>query len=1270
MVKFGQRIIEESANFTAAVELSEAFNYKQFKKFLTCCRECPASAMSCAKEAQAAAEARLIDPFWKWPQDAQEISGDIAGAHAGRIWFERLFENKLIAEAHRIRTTIGVIQKRVEDEKAHLASLRPAGHLESAQEHLKLMIDLRSKLDTLDQQLDSYTTLNYSAFYKIIKKFEKARDVFDDSNFLLRLMPTLDDILFGCRRLGGDENADARAKRYMSKLESIYDDMNGNISPEAQQALRTLRRSQILQCEELLELGRESNANVEAIYPEGKSKKFSNGFSLSNFAPPICRVILSEYGMGAFRQDLVSALIIAIAGIPKAMSYAELAGLPVSAGIATLYVPCIVYAFLGGSRQIAISPQSVTCLLLAQMVSDVMDSSSLDGSIAERMKVTMLLTLFTGLAMIAFGALQLTFLLNFISKPVLSGFVSASAIIAAGSTLKSLLGVSVKKSPIAHVLISRVMEQMPNIHWSTAILSAMAIAIMVFMPRAQKAIAGRLEKRRNCIAKATLLVVKVPVVLYVVVLGVTVGGMLCDFESFTLWKAEHVILGRGATSVHQLHGMVRSEFECDRYDDRIIAQYDAVGSGDGIASVLTAAPVVDFAYTDKAPPLEDLAKHDVLMFPLASSIVCPVVNVPLLQGSHQITLVLDLPTVANIFSGEIRSWVDDRIRQLNPNLPWQHVETSTPINVIVRSDSSGTSKTFSEVLKTCDNCNSSALVPGLNVDWGAPLQMHATSNYDAVNAVAQTPWSIGYATLGEVMHVLDEKPDLSFHCAALRQNQTISTAEMAWIDLLPWPIIHKTHVLVPQVGTLRRPVGVARHDDACLARRSLLSYLDKTYASQDAGKALYLRMEPRPKELDNMLCKSDRKLLSVPDDGARQLLVPRRRLAAEGKCKAASPVCSDFKMVGYIETSLPAPELPTPATSIAFGTLATNALLLASVALLEHVANAKLYADRNDYEMGLASDIVAMGVSNVVGACFGSFVVAGGFSRSALNAKAVSQVSGLAAVAISFLVVWLASPLLSMLPTAILNVILFVAVIALVDWKLVVALAKLRRRGAVDLLQLIIAFMATCTLGVVQGMIIAIGFSIVLFIFHSAYPQIVELSRVRGTMYYDVTRDVEETSSCGFALARSSKGNCRTIHVMRFEAPMWFANMPRFSDHLLQTLKQGRGRIRGVVCEMASVPRMDTTAGMLFVKLLARSKELGASVVFANATAEVEAMLRSTCGLQQDSFYNSIYEAESYLEACIQALEEQTRVDVEEGDPSLESHPSQPDAKIKTLQSL
>merc|ERR1712232_1371885 len=273
---------------------------------------------------------------------------------------------------------------------------------------------------------------------------------------------------------------------------------------------------------------------------------------------------------------------------------------------------------------------------------------------------------------------------------------------------------------------------------------------------------------------------------------------------------------------------------------------------------------------------------------------------------------------------------------------------------------------------------------------------------------------------------------------------------------------------------------------------------------------------------------------------------------------------------------------------------------------------------------------VAVGAANVFGALFGSFISAGGFSRSALNAQAKSQASGLMSVFLSFVMVLAASPLLSLLPHAVLNVILFMAVIHLVDYKIVVELVRLRRRGMQDLLALLIAFAATCFLGVVQGMMIAIAFSVVMFIFNSTYPEITELNRVSGSMNYKKKESNQDQPMCGFSSAPLAVSTSKGVRVFRFEAALWFANVPKLVDTILAVLRTKK--MHGIVLDMSAVPRVDSTAAAAIKKLVARSKEAEVVIYFAACPAESKAMLVEACKLPKKVFFSSVFEAEIALE--------------------------------------
>jgi SulP family sulfate permease len=294
--------------------------------------------------------------------------------------------------------------------------------------------------------------------------------------------------------------------------------------------------------------------------------------------------------------------------------------------------------------------------------------------------------------------------------------------------------------------------------------------------------------------------------------------------------------------------------------------------------------------------------------------------------------------------------------------------------------------------------------------------------------------------------------------------------------------------------------------------------------------------------------------------------------------------------------------------------------------------------ERNGYHISISMDLTAVGLANIFGSCFGSFVVAGGFSRSALNARAASQMSGFFAVFVSLLVVFAVAPLLSMLPDVVLNVVLFVAVASVIDYKTVLELTRLRDKGRNDLLALCVAFIATAFTGVVAGMMMAIGFSLVVFVFNSAYPPISHLRRESGSMYYEaVAAGGKKITIFGWSFPlpgaigsfRSSspdmEENLHPIKILRFEAPLWFANVNRLSDRITDEILLG---VEGLVLDMSTVSWIDVTACTTLKKLIARITEGRVHMVFVNANHEVKHMMQITCDLDESRFFKSLYKAE------------------------------------------
>ena len=175
-------------------------------------------------------------------------------------------------------------------------------------------------------------------------------------------------------------------------------------------------------------------------------------------------------------NDLVAALIVTIMLIPQSLAYAMLAGLPAQIGLYASILPLIAYAVLGTSRTLAVGPVAVVSLMTATAAG----SLAAQGS-PEYIAAALILAFLSGLILLALGAFRLGFLANFLSHPVISGFITASGVIIAASQLKHILGISAgghNLFEIAHTLL----EQLAETNVPTMVIG-MASLIFLFWVR-------------------------------------------------------------------------------------------------------------------------------------------------------------------------------------------------------------------------------------------------------------------------------------------------------------------------------------------------------------------------------------------------------------------------------------------------------------------------------------------------------------------------------------------------------------------------------------------------------------------------------------------------------------------------------------------------------------------------------------------------------------------------------------------------------------------
>ena len=182
---------------------------------------------------------------------------------------------------------------------------------------------------------------------------------------------------------------------------------------------------------------------------------------------------LPNYRKAHLSGDLSAGLTVGIMLIPQGMAYAMLAGLPPVFGLYASLIPQVIYALLGTSRQLSVAPVAMDSLLVAAGLGAL----SLSG-VEEYTSMAIFLALFMGSIQFLLGIVKMGFLVNFLSKPVISGFTSAAALIIGLSQLKHLLGAPIENSNQIHILLGNTFEVLDQINGYAIILGVGAILII------------------------------------------------------------------------------------------------------------------------------------------------------------------------------------------------------------------------------------------------------------------------------------------------------------------------------------------------------------------------------------------------------------------------------------------------------------------------------------------------------------------------------------------------------------------------------------------------------------------------------------------------------------------------------------------------------------------------------------------------------------------------------------------------------------------------
>lgn len=216
---------------------------------------------------------------------------------------------------------------------------------------------------------------------------------------------------------------------------------------------------------------------------------------------------LRSYRREWLAGDLTAGLVVTVMLIPQSLAYALIAGLPPQAGLYASMLPLLAYALFGSSMTLAVGPVAVAALMTASALQPLAAAGS-----PEFVRLAIELALLSGVMLFVFGLLRFGFLAYLLSHPVISGFISGSALLIAAGQLKYLLGVKVGGEHL-HELLANLLAALPQTNLVTLAIGAAAIAFLVF---ARKALAPLLRRCRVAQRTADLAARLAPMLVVVV----------------------------------------------------------------------------------------------------------------------------------------------------------------------------------------------------------------------------------------------------------------------------------------------------------------------------------------------------------------------------------------------------------------------------------------------------------------------------------------------------------------------------------------------------------------------------------------------------------------------------------------------------------------------------------------------------------------------------------------------------------------------------------
>jgi SulP family sulfate permease len=300
--------------------------------------------------------------------------------------------------------------------------------------------------------------------------------------------------------------------------------------------------------------------------------------------------------------------------------------------------------------------------------------------------------------------------------------------------------------------------------------------------------------------------------------------------------------------------------------------------------------------------------------------------------------------------------------------------------------------------------------------------------------------------------------------------------------------------------------------------------------------------------------------------------------------------------LGVASGSLPLPALPAIGLNDVVALL-PGAVAISVIGVAESIIVAEEFADEHRYEIRPDQELIAAGGANVLAGLFQGFIVAGGASQSAANdrAGARTEIAALVAAALTVITAVALLPLFRDLPDAVLGAIVIVAVLGFLRVNELQRIRRIRRDSFVGA---IFALAAVLVLGILPGLLLAVGLSLLLLLGRASRPQGSVLGKLPGeSAYVDVERSPEAEVEAG-------------VLVFRLNAALIFFNAKSLRDLVRERVRDVNPPPRLVLVDMEFSPGLDVEGADTLVELRDELGEHDTELWLANVRGPVADLLR------------------------------------------------------------